>query len=696
MIAGWTLTSFTAQIRDLRGVHARVKRWIEACCDTCPEAVFDLRLLSDADGVRVALLMRHESPELVFSVVNLLGIHWSEFEWRAMTAPEINQWCTRAVGGDVILLERAAAMPAQFDTNWLARLDYVPPLPWVVAALAHGTQDWRLLADALRGCSSPMVISVRFKATRVSSHELEFADRQCEDLEYLRDKLSRPAVQAKIDLVDQVVKAWRTNLAASTLQVTLTVASQGLIDERVLQALLVGRSAALEVIALGAKERDAALLRLQRVECVAPLLSEAPLGLERLGQLYSAGELASLAPLMSDVASNIDVGWNPNSDQRVTTRKRSLLVATDPQSAAGELLALEQHHRPEVREALVRHPNAPLELLRGALGAAHPQALLENPIFDLLMLEQADLTLWPVETLEALIRIGYLPSALRELALVFPSFDLRRALSDHAQLSAAEIRGLLSERAHEDSAMLRVHPSISWWQRERPSWHAHMRISTQFLESRTALLPVLLRQPQFPVDQLMMLITHEYAAVRAAVAQHAQLPSHILVKWLFDHDATVFAAARARRDLAAALELYTRTFTIGKHRRVTPELRYALIAHAVPARVSLYGCANARHPAVRFAVARHPHSDARTLARVAEEFSVDVYSAVLGHPNSDAATLRHIYLYLNAASASAMLELADPASLEARRLMVLLEAYAYSGIKADDVATLLYVLRDDV
>ena len=86
--------------------------------------MFDLRLLGDHDGVRVALLVRHNSSEPVASAVNLLGTHLSEHTWRALTPLEIEQWCSLAASGDdafsspdVILLERAASDPVQLEPN---------------------------------------------------------------------------------------------------------------------------------------------------------------------------------------------------------------------------------------------------------------------------------------------------------------------------------------------------------------------------------------------------------------------------------------------------------------------------------------------------------------------------------------------------------------------------------------------------
>lgn len=370
-----------------------------------------------------------------------------------------------------------------------------------------------------------------------------------------------------------------------------------------------------------------------------------------------------------------------------------LRVATDPTSLPNELAALRSHPQLEVREALIRNPNAPLELLRGPLGSAHPRALLENPIFGWLILEQADLTLWPVKTLEALIQIGYLPPALRELALGFPSFELRRALCEQTQLTAAEIQSLLSITAYGYAAMLRIHGSIEWWQRERWEWrHAADYDADRDFQK---LLPLLFKQPNFPTDKLRIFAADESFEVRVAVANHPQISFETFVDLYFDENPSVFSAARRRSEFMAALEEYTGDLVPADHRRLTLELRFALIAHCIPTRMSLYECAGLISPAVRFALARHPCSDAESLERAERLFSVDVCSAVLGHPNTDIVTLHRIRSRLKATHIADMLELANPVSLEAQRLKVLLEASADRWISTKDTMKLLYRLRKD-
>src|SRR5262245_57514620 len=87
----------------------------------------------------------------------------------------------------------------------------------------------------------------------------------------------------------------------------------------------------------------------------------------------------------------------------------SLEEARDPKTSPERLAALAKSDDIEVRWAVTQNPNTPVEVLF-TLGAELPDALLQNPLLTLLLLEQPTLMYeMPKETAGALLLVPTLP-----------------------------------------------------------------------------------------------------------------------------------------------------------------------------------------------------------------------------------------------------------------------------------------------
>jgi hypothetical protein len=69
--------------------------------------------------------------------------------------------------------------------------------------------------------------------------------------------------------------------------------------------------------------------------------------------------------------------------------KVRVVVASDDNAPAGVLEKLSQDPDSEVRRAVAGNPNTPIEILEN-LGEQFPEAVTDNPIFNLLLLENPD------------------------------------------------------------------------------------------------------------------------------------------------------------------------------------------------------------------------------------------------------------------------------------------------------------------
>ena len=83
--------------------------------------------------------------------------------------------------------------------------------------------------------------------------------------------------------------------------------------------------------------------------------------------------------------------------------KLARLVAANPSCSAELLLELSRREEKAVRKACTSHANTPVEALL-KLGAEFPEQLLENPVFDLLLLDHSGLfEELPTSTLNSLL-----------------------------------------------------------------------------------------------------------------------------------------------------------------------------------------------------------------------------------------------------------------------------------------------------
>ena len=150
-------------------------------------------------------------------------------------------------------------------------------------------------------------------------------------------------------------------------------------------------------------------------------------------QLVADTTTTKVAPGASDAQMAIDPNTNPELLRKIAT------------AADGAF-----------RQALASNPNTPTDIL-WQLGVDFPEAILNNPIFKLLQLEQLHLVAEiPHSTLTSLLQCERVPRNFMEYAISQQDYSLWLAVAYNPHTPSALLENLAQKSRHQDRELIRA------------------------------------------------------------------------------------------------------------------------------------------------------------------------------------------------------------------------------------------------
>ena len=176
--------------------------------------------------------------------------------------------------------------------------------------------------------------------------------------------------------------------------------------------------------------------------------------------------------------------------------KLARLVAANPSAPAELLLELSRREEKAVRKACTSHANTPVEALL-KLGAQFPEQLLENPVFDLLLLAHPGLfEELPTSTLNSLLKRDQVPVELIRWAWKHRGESTLHSLLMNPNTPADVVQELCQSKEPEVRIAAALHCAT-----ELPGW------------ARSIKGPLDLEQQQQLQDQLVFSSTDKWTAI---------------------------------------------------------------------------------------------------------------------------------------------------------------------------------------
>lgn len=169
-----------------------------------------------------------------------------------------------------------------------------------------------------------------------------------------------------------------------------------------------------------------------------------------------------MLPAMSQgkTSQNISLNNNRLADSAVDNRERNLAIAANPNTCPDRLRHLAKSGDRLIRKTVVSNPNTPREILF-ELGAEFPESLINNPVWDLLFLEDPRLLRdLPLIVQQHLLYQENVPSYLMELIAAGGDFNLRLGLTRHPKTPYLILQKLFKFPEHSLQKAVKLH--IKW------------------------------------------------------------------------------------------------------------------------------------------------------------------------------------------------------------------------------------------
>ena len=142
--------------------------------------------------------------------------------------------------------------------------------------------------------------------------------------------------------------------------------------------------------------------------------------------------------------------------QAIESRVATAQIATDPDSDPQLLRKIAIGSDWELRRLVAGNPNTPTELL-WQLGLDFPEAILTNPIFRLLQLEQLQLAAeMPQATLTSLLQCEQVPIAFMEYAVGQQDYGLWLAVAYNPHTPSRLLEHLVQKSRNQDRELIRA------------------------------------------------------------------------------------------------------------------------------------------------------------------------------------------------------------------------------------------------
>lgn len=320
----------------------------------------------------------------------------------------------------------------------------------------------------------------------------------------------------------------------------------------------------------------------------------------------------------------------------------SLDHASDPAAYLTVLRSLGQNTPYEVLETVLRNPNTPAEVLF-RFGFRVPEALLENPVLPLLLLENPR---WFNEMpQETALKLAMHPSAWDELLLLAVQGrpHVRLALTQRPNPPKMVLDKLLRDRNPQVRLAASLHTNLM--PEPEPDWmeraDAHLMAFLKGLTPSTwegELFRLCLRHAPLPDFIFEIMASHGQEYVRVAVAENPFFPLSLKAKLLNDRSVAVQEAAQRageRRGLKTHIKPSVWDQALGK----TYESETLIRPQSLD---DLLEMAQSPDVALREAVALHPDTPVETLVTLAKSQEMRIQRAVARNPNTPPEVLEEI------------------------------------------------------
>jgi hypothetical protein len=231
-------------------------------------------------------------------------------------------------------------------------------------------------------------------------------------------------------------------------------------------------------------------------------------------------------------------------------------IASDPSTDPRILQELATVKDRELRQQVARNPNTPIEVL-WQLGVDFPAEVLENPIFQLLQLEDFDLPAKiPHCTLISLLQCDRVPHLFMQYALGQQDYSLWLAVAYNPHTPASYLENLAHKSRRQDRELLRAvaaHP------------HTPPLLLSNIVEISYRLAQIVAENPHTPVSVLQKILQiygRSYGLDRVfttLVALHPHLNPQLLLQMYLAPDETaaksLWLAKQGSTDAAQLVEL---------------------------------------------------------------------------------------------------------------------------------------------
>jgi hypothetical protein len=208
----------------------------------------------------------------------------------------------------------------------------------------------------------------------------------------------------------------------------------------------------------------------------------------------------------------------------IAPRAPSVQIAIDPSSDPQSLRKIATGDDWELRRLVASNPNTPTDSL-WQLGLDFPEAILSNPIFQLLQLEQLQLAAEvPHATLTSLLQCEQVPKNFMEYAVSQQDYSLWLAVAYNPHTPHRLLENLAQKSRHQDRELIRAVAA-------HPNTPHHLL--AEIIKIGSGVAQVVAENAQTPVTVLEQIL-HKYSQIGDAtfvtlVALHPQLNPRLLM-----------------------------------------------------------------------------------------------------------------------------------------------------------------------
>ncbi|MCY7368388.1 MAG: hypothetical protein LH474_09570 [Chamaesiphon sp.] len=209
----------------------------------------------------------------------------------------------------------------------------------------------------------------------------------------------------------------------------------------------------------------------------------------------------------------------------IASRTSSVQIAINPNSDPQSLRKIATSTDWELRRLVASNPNTPTDIL-WQLGLDFPEAILSNPIFQLLQFEQLQLAAEvPHATLTSLLQCEQVPKNFMDYAVSQQDYSLWLAVAYNAHTPSQLLENLARKSRHQDRELIRAIAA-------HPNTPHHLL--AEIIKIGGGVAQVVAENNQTPIDVLEQIL-RKYSQVDDAtfvtlVALHPQITPQLLIQ----------------------------------------------------------------------------------------------------------------------------------------------------------------------